>query len=145
MGSQSRRNPSSGNFETPTWESRNKKSFGCGPVEKCGVYYKREGGGFPQVQVMVSFVSSNCMWLILAPKVLQLCTNHFVLILCRSVWVSEACQFFLIPSRSSNTPLYPSKMLQARACLDYLLFRYLSIWIHIWVPKGVGSASEGHN
>jgi hypothetical protein len=25
------------------------------------------------------------MWLILAPKVLQLCTNHFVLVLCRSV------------------------------------------------------------
>jgi hypothetical protein len=25
------------------------------------------------------------------------------------VWVSEVCQFFLVPCRSSNTPLYPSK------------------------------------
>jgi hypothetical protein len=24
-------------------------------------------------------------WLVLAPKVLQLCTNHFVLVLCKSV------------------------------------------------------------
>jgi hypothetical protein len=30
-------------------------------------------------------------WLILAPKVLQLCTNHLVLVLCRSVWVVDAC------------------------------------------------------
>ncbi len=56
---------------------------------------------------VVSLVSPNCPWLV------QLCTNHFVLVLCRSVWVSEACQFFLVPSRNSNTPLYPSKVLWA--------------------------------
>jgi hypothetical protein len=27
------------------------------PVESCRIYYKGEGGGFPQVQAMVSFVS----------------------------------------------------------------------------------------
>jgi len=31
MGFQSRRNPNFGNFETPTWESWDKKSFGCRP------------------------------------------------------------------------------------------------------------------
>jgi hypothetical protein len=35
-----------------------------------------------------------CSWLILAPKVF---TNHLVLVLCRSVWVVEACQFLLVP------------------------------------------------
>jgi len=62
----------------------------------------------------VSVMSSSCLWLILAPKMFQLCTNELVLVLCRLVWVVEACQFFLVPSRSSNTPLYPSKVLQTR-------------------------------
>jgi hypothetical protein len=62
-----------------------------GLVERCKVYYKGEGGGFPQVQAVVSLMCPCCPWLVLAPKVLQLCTNHLVLVLCRSVWVSEAC------------------------------------------------------
>jgi hypothetical protein len=31
MRLQRRGSPSCGNFEAPTWESRDKKSFGCGP------------------------------------------------------------------------------------------------------------------
>jgi hypothetical protein len=84
------------------------------PMERCRVYYKGEGGGFPQVRAVVSLVCPSCPWFVLAPKVLQLCTNHFVLVLCRSVWVSEACHFFLIPSQSSSTPFYPSIVLWAR-------------------------------
>jgi hypothetical protein len=68
----------------------------------------------PQVRAMVSLVCPSCLWLVLAPKVLQLCTNHFVLVLCKSMLVIEACQFFLVPSRSSNTPFYPSIVLQAK-------------------------------
>ncbi len=85
-------------------------------VERCKVYYKGEGGGFPQVRAVVSLVCSSYMWLVLAPKVLQLCTNHFVLVLCRSVWVIETCYFFLVPSQSSSTPLYPSIVLWGREC-----------------------------
>jgi hypothetical protein len=33
--------------------------FGCGLVERHIVYYKGEGGDFPQVQAMVSLVSSS--------------------------------------------------------------------------------------
>jgi hypothetical protein len=71
----------------------------------------------------MSLVSSSCLWHVLAPKVLQLCTNHFVLVLCRFVWVIEACQFFLVPSWNSSTPLYPSKVLRARerAPIPYFL------------------------
>ncbi len=39
-------------------------------VESCRVYYKGEGGGFPQVRAMVSLVCPCCSWLVLAPKVL---------------------------------------------------------------------------
>jgi len=85
-----------------------------GLIERHKIYYKGEGDGFPQVRAVVSLVSPNCPWFILAPKVLQLCTNHLVWVLCRFVWVVEACQFFLISSRSSSTPLYPSKVLRVR-------------------------------
>jgi hypothetical protein len=39
-------------------------------VESCRVYYKGEGGGFPQVRAVVSLVCPCCPWLVLAPSVL---------------------------------------------------------------------------
>jgi hypothetical protein len=110
-------------------------------VESCRVYYKGEGGGFPQVRAVVSLVCPCCPWLVLAPRVLQLCTNHFMWVVCRPVWVSEACQLFLVPSRSFNTPLYPSKCCELGSVLRLFLFPLLSTWAHIWVLWGVGSAS----
>jgi hypothetical protein len=62
-----------------------KSHLDVGPVERHIVYYKGEGGGFPQVQAVVSLMNPSCLWLIFAPKVLQLCANHFVLVLCRPV------------------------------------------------------------
>ncbi len=55
------------------------------PMETHKEYYKGESGGFPQVWAVVSLVSPSCSWLVLVPKVPQLCTNHLVLILCKSV------------------------------------------------------------
>jgi hypothetical protein len=92
-------------------------------VESCRVYYKGEGGGFPQVRAVVSLVCPCCPWLVLAPRVLQLCTNHFVWVVGRPVWVTKACQLFLVPSRSSNPPLYPSKGCELGSVLWLLLFR----------------------
>jgi len=54
-------------------------------MESCRVYNKGEGGGFPQVQAVMSLVCSCCPWLVLAPRVLQLCINHFVWVVCRPV------------------------------------------------------------
>jgi hypothetical protein len=45
-----------------------------GSVASHRVYYKGEGGGFPQFWAVVSLVCPCCSWLILAPKVLQLTT-----------------------------------------------------------------------
>jgi hypothetical protein len=97
----------------PLGGPKTKSHLDVGPVERCRVYYKGEGGGFPQVWAMVNLVCPCCPWFVLAPKVLQLYTNHLMLVFCRSLWVSEACQLFLVPSWSSNTPLYPSKVLRA--------------------------------
>jgi hypothetical protein len=55
-----------------------------GSMESHRVYYKGEGGGFPQVRAVVSLVCPCCQWLVLAPRVLQLCTNHFVWVVCMS-------------------------------------------------------------
>jgi hypothetical protein len=68
---------------------REKSHLDVGPVESHRVYYKGEGGGFPQVRAVVNLVCSCCPWLIPAPKVLQLCTNHFVWVVCRPVWVNK--------------------------------------------------------
>jgi hypothetical protein len=94
-----------------------------GSMESHRVYYKGEGGGFPQVRAVVSLVCPCCPWLVLAPRVLQLCTNHFVWVVCRLVWVTKACQLFLVPSRSSNPPLYPSKGCELGSVLRLLLIR----------------------
>jgi hypothetical protein len=101
----------------PTWaisglplgSPRTKNHLDVGPVERCKVYYKGEGGGFPQVRTVVSLVCPCCMWLVLAPKVFQLRTNHLMWVLCKPVCVSKASRLFLVPSQNSTTPLYPSK------------------------------------
>jgi hypothetical protein len=49
---------------------RTKSHLDATLVERRRVYYKRQGGGLPQVWAMVSLVCLNCMWLVLAPKVL---------------------------------------------------------------------------
>jgi len=113
-----------------------------GPVERCRVYCKGEGGGFPQVWVVVSLVCPCCPWLVLAPKVFQLCTNHLVWVVCRPVWMSEACQLFLVPSWSSNMPLYPSKCCELGNVFRLLPLPLSYTHTHFWVLQGVGSALD---
>ncbi len=43
------------------------------------------------------------------------------------MWVSKACQFFLVPSRSSNTPLYPSKCCELGSGSEFQLFPHCRI------------------
>jgi hypothetical protein len=69
--------------------SGEKSHLDVGPVKSHRVYYKGEGGGFSQVRAVVSLVCPCCPCLVLAPKVLQLCTNHFVWVVCRPVWVNK--------------------------------------------------------
>jgi hypothetical protein len=84
-------NPNCGNFGTPTWESWDKKNhLDVAPVERCKIYYKEEGGGFPQVRAVVSLVNPRLPVVCLTPEMFQPCTNNLLLVLCRFVWVIEA-------------------------------------------------------
>jgi hypothetical protein len=49
--------PSYCNFKTPTWESRDKRPFGCGPRGEAHNILYGEGGGFPRIRAVVSQVS----------------------------------------------------------------------------------------
>jgi hypothetical protein len=57
MISQSPRSLNRESFETPPWESQDKKPFGCGCCGEVREYYMGEGLGFPRVLSMVSLVS----------------------------------------------------------------------------------------
>jgi hypothetical protein len=54
----------------PLGSPRTKCHLDVGPMVSQKVYYKGEGGGFPQVLAIVSLVSSNFPWFVLAPKML---------------------------------------------------------------------------
>jgi len=128
------------------WDSHSgvsgeKNHLDVGFVERCRIYYKGENGGFPQVRAVVNLVCLYCSWLVLVPKVLQLCTNHLVWIVCKPMWMNEACQLFLVPYWSSNMPFYPSKCCELRNVPWLLPLSLSCTWIHFWVLQGVGSAS----
>jgi hypothetical protein len=63
-----------------------------------------------------------CPWLILAPKVFKFALTNLLFGLCRSMWVIEHLSFFLVPSRSSNTPFYPQSVASQGACTNSLFF-----------------------
>jgi hypothetical protein len=54
-----------------------------------------------------------CPWLILTQKCSSYAVTNLLFSLCRFVWTIDYLSFFLVSSRSSNTPLYP-KVLRTR-------------------------------
>jgi hypothetical protein len=46
------------------------------PMERCRIYYKGEGGGFPQVRAMVSLMSPSLLVACPSTEVLKLCINQ---------------------------------------------------------------------
>jgi hypothetical protein len=78
------------------------------PMQRHKEYYKEVGGASPKFKSGWILWIQDCPWLILTPKVLKLCTNEHVVLVCEdlSEWIS-CLSFFLVPFRSSNTPLYP--------------------------------------
>jgi hypothetical protein len=78
MGLQSPGSPSCRDFRTPARESRERKAIWMWTPWR-GPEYTIRG------KVVVSLVCPCCPWLVPAPKVLQLCTNHFVWVVCRPV------------------------------------------------------------
>ncbi len=92
---------------------------------------------------MVSLVCPCYPWLVLAPRVFQLCTNHFVWVVCRPVGVIKACQLSLVPSRNFNPPLYPSKGCELGSVLRLLLFRCFLLGLTFEPFKELGVRHPG--
>jgi hypothetical protein len=133
--------------------------LGVGPMAKHREYYKGKVMASPKsglwwvLRVCVCLVSPKsklwwvlwvwvCSWLVLAPKVLQLCTNQLVFGFVQ-VCVSSWCFFFfLIPSWSSNTPFYPQSVANQRACLNSLLFRCFHFIFMFESIKELGNVSQ---
>jgi hypothetical protein len=117
-----------------------KSHLDVAPVERCKVYYKGEGGGFPQVWAVVNLVSMSCLWFILAPKVLQVCNNHLGFVqVCVSSW-----SLSIVPSpipELQHAPLPLQSAANQGACPNSLLFHCFQFGTHIWPPQGVGSVS----
>jgi hypothetical protein len=78
MGPQSRGSPNYGNFGTLTVGVPRQNDLGTGPVARHKIYYKGEGGGFPQVRVVMSLVSLCLHVACPCTKVPQLCINQLI-------------------------------------------------------------------
>jgi hypothetical protein len=61
MGPKITRVPIVGILKLPLGGPETKSHLDVTLVERCRVYYKGEGGGFPQVQAMVNLVSPSCL------------------------------------------------------------------------------------
>jgi hypothetical protein len=115
-------------------------------VESCREYYKGEGGGFPQVRAIVSLVSLVSSRLPVArPNTKSVQTMHeptFVFGFCRFAWLNSCLSFFLIPSRSSNMPLYPRNVTNQGTCLGSLFFCCFHFGLSFESIKKLGSTSH---
>jgi len=117
----------------PLGSPRTKNNLDVGLMEKHIIYYKGKGGGFPQVQAVVSLMSLSLPMVRLSTKSAPImqwppCIG-FV-----QVHVNSWClSFFLVPSWNSSTPFYPSKCFKLGSVPQLLAFSLSSIWTHIWV------------
>jgi hypothetical protein len=82
--------------------------LGAGPVARHRVYYKGEGGGFPQVWAMVSLVSLCLLVAFSAPKCSNYALTNLLFGLCKTVWVIELLVNLPNPiSKLQHAPLPP--------------------------------------
>jgi len=67
--SKSRESQLAGFWDSHSGVPGEKSHLDVGSVASHRVYYKGEGGGFPQVRAVVSLMCLCCPWLVLAPRV----------------------------------------------------------------------------
>jgi len=86
-----------------------------------------------------------CSWLVLAPKCSNYALTNLLFGLCKFMWVSDCSSFFLIPFRSSNTPLYSQSAANQRACPNSLRFRCFHLRYTFESIKELGRGSFSLN
>jgi hypothetical protein len=128
-------------------DSRDKMPFGCGPRGKAlNIYYKGEGGGFPQVRVVVNLMNLNLS--MVCPNTKNAQTMHLPTCCLVCVGPSEwlkCLSIFLVPSRSSNmplTPLRPPSTESQGVCPNFLFFWCFHLKLTFEIIEEVGSASN---
>jgi hypothetical protein len=108
--------PSLDDFGTPNGRSPETKAIWM-PLPRGGAEYTMWGKvvASPESGSWWVFWIRGRPWLILTPKVFQPYANQLVCWFCASLleWVN-CLSLFLVPSRSSSTPLYPSKVLRVK-------------------------------
>jgi len=115
-----------------------------GLVERHRVYYKGEGGGFPQVRAMMSLADPNCPWLVLTPKVPQLYTNH-ICVGFLQVRVSS-WSLSILPSpipEFQHGPLPLQSAANQGVCFNFLLFWCFQFGLAFESLKELGAHHRG--
>jgi hypothetical protein len=105
----------------PLGSPKTKSHLDVSPVARHKVYYKGEGGGFRKSRPWWVLWVYGCIWLVLAPKMLQLCTNQ-VIVWFVQVRVSDWL-LVILPNpilKLQHTPL-PPKCYEPKNAPQFLL------------------------
>ncbi len=105
-----------------------KNHLDVAPVESHRIYYKGEGGGFPQVRALVSLVCLSCLWLVLTPKVFQLRVSD---------WSLSFLPSPILKLQHAPLPLYSAT--SQGACPDSLFFHCFSLGLTFESLKELGA------
>jgi hypothetical protein len=122
-----------------------KSHLDVGPVGNHRVYYKGGRWWLPSSPGCGESCESELLVVHLNTKSASIMHSPTCcLVLCRSVWVNKCLSIFLVPSRSFSTPLYPSKVLQAREHAptpnSSVVF---SLNSHLNLPRSLGTRHMG--
>jgi len=97
-----------------------------GPLARHRVYYKGEGGGFPQIRVVVSLMSLCYSWLIRAPKCSYYALTNLLFGLCKSMWIIELLVNLSNPILEFQHTFLPPKCCEPRSMPQLLLLLLFS-------------------
>jgi hypothetical protein len=111
--------------------------LGVGPMVRHREYYKGEGGGFPQVRVLVSLVSS-CLF-VTRPSTKNALTN-LLFNLCRSMWVIDSLVTLPSPYPEPPTrPFYPRSVASQGVCPTFYPYVIFTFKLAIVATLALGS------
>jgi hypothetical protein len=129
--------PIMGILKLPLGRPETKCHLDVGPMANHRVYYKGEGGGFPQSKPWWVFWVWVCPWFVLAPKVFQLCTSQLVIWFVHIHVSDYVLVIFPSPISELQHALLPQKCCKPRNVLRFLALPLFSLQTHIWVYPGV--------
>jgi hypothetical protein len=113
--------------ELPLGNLKRKWHLGVGLMAKHKVYYKGEGGGFPQVRVVMSLVSPCLPVVRPCTKMFQLRTNQLVVWFCAGSceWLN-CLSIFLVPIPELQHAPLPPKCYELRSTPQLFLLSLFS-------------------